>query len=318
MKANLRTLWMSRLRQQHARLLLTVTNIEHEKDDSLIAYSAIPTRALTRENPAFLELERRLDRAIPETSSQLMTDKIHGIVWAWWKGNPKGGYQHIAKPELVLRRICRSLAPDVLVPIVEFHLILEHIKHSATPQTMVRKGKCYLMPRKLLLEILHRYDMWEIQQSMFFNQPASTQAIHGVPRRPMLWKRLKILSPKNISSLGCIKNSKGVLVTSPRDIDQATRDTRTFWEETPQPLPDTLIATLREYQAKSPSFPPIPPPSHDHHMSSINRTETPLPGSMGYLSRCLESYQRNLHNSWNGGWRTYSLRNLLYGRHNNY
>ena len=173
------------------------------------------------------------------------------------------------------------MAPEVLVPILEFHLILEHIKHSTTPQTLVRKGGCYLMPRKLLLEILHRYDMWEIQQSMFFNRPASTQAIHGVPRRPMLWKRLKVLSPKNISVLSCIKNSKGNLVTAPRDIDQATRDTRTFWEDTPQPLPDSLIATLREYQAESPPFPPLPPPPHAHHMSSIDRTGDSAPGVDG-------------------------------------
>jgi hypothetical protein len=281
LKASIKKWWMSRMKVQHARIQLSVSNIEHDNDDTLPAFEAIPFAALTKANPSYLELERRMDRLEPERSAQAHTDKVHGVIWAWWRGNPKGTYLHISRPELVLRRIARSVGKEVLVPRPEFHLLLTHIKHSVTVRDLTVKDGKYLIPINLLHELLHRYDMWEIQQTHFWEQHSTTQAMHGVPKVPLLYKRLKTLSPKATQSLNCLKNKEGALVTTPLDIDRATRDTRMFWEDTPCDLPTHLLSTLEDYQRHATPFPMLPPPSSEHHRQTILRTGNSAPGVDG-------------------------------------
>ncbi len=99
--AQVRKLWMSRLNVQHARLTLAVSNIEHENDDVLPAFEAIPFATLTRANPAFLELERRIDRLESERSAQAQTDKFHGVLSV--------SHTHLRAHETKAFLVCRLL-----------------------------------------------------------------------------------------------------------------------------------------------------------------------------------------------------------------
>ena len=58
MNAQIKTLWMSKMKVQHARLTLSVSNIEHDDEDTLPVFEAIPFAAFTRANPMYLELEK--------------------------------------------------------------------------------------------------------------------------------------------------------------------------------------------------------------------------------------------------------------------
>ena len=109
-----------------------------------------------------------------------MQEQVKVTTWALWQGRPKDTHPTKAI-ETILRKFARTTAHQVWVPREPLQAMLTKIHHSINMHELpIGTLDRVLIPTNFLTEALHRYDMWDVQNSNFYRNHQSHLSTHGV------------------------------------------------------------------------------------------------------------------------------------------
>jgi hypothetical protein len=240
---------------EHAIVTIIVSPVKEACQD-YPEFSAVPTAAIQNRSAA-----QSLTRELAEIS--LTCDPTADIrlatatIWAWFRGYGGTYYQATLRNTWKeFFKVARATAPYVVIQRAAFESASTVIELPCKIADLPPAGENTVrISTAIAREIAQRLDM-HIAISK------TSQVLHQVHRSvlgkksaPVLWKRIKAISPKFENSLQAMEDDKGRLTTEPSEISKSLLSTRGFWTTDPEPIPQDVIALINDYSKECFHFP---------------------------------------------------------------
>jgi hypothetical protein len=226
-------------------------------------YDAIPFRVVN-EKKNNIDLAKRL-RELPVASCPVAEiETITAAAWTWFRAlPPQSRYKKNSFTE-IFKAAARSCA-HATISIAAIHDAAARVKLPFDAQALTKlSGGRVILPTAMARDVAALLDLYRVQVQTINHLNDVHAAVAGKKKTPVLWQRIRALSPKFDNSLFALNDANGVPTANPEDIGKIVLEPRQFWTVRPDNVSPEVDSLLRWYSGTCSKFQNFRPPTIEH------------------------------------------------------